>query len=380
MKSRVMNILKKVGAGVLAMTLIVGGCMLPAKEADAATVTGVTSNIEYVPVKFSVCKTYIGVEPNIVPEYTELSDKSDSFGYLFAGWYKGDSDASANKIPNNDTSIADDTIVYAKFVPAYVMSVKCQNWSTTTANSVSTNIRLISSLDSNMYSQFGFRVNKWTANEDGSFTSAWGGYKEKAVSKIFKGGIDIYSDSDSYTTCETSDVFGEKSTYAASITLQGVKKEDFATTYSIQPYWVTFDGTKVYGLARYAHVEDGLNGYINVPVNLKDTDGVAAGVVKVDCSSLPDGYTFDKAECGIQFPEMSCHDNKNVVKIAANIADLTANASSNDIFVNLRFKPGDAKTTRTFDGTFYHFTMSEIDFVTNTEEAPKEYTVWDIQY
>lgn len=373
MKSRMMNVIKKASIGLLTAAMVVVGSGVTSLVANAATTSGVTSGVVYEDVTYATCKSYISDKK--APEYTTISGKTDDYGYLFAGWFKAENDASANKITASTTGISDSTTVYAKFVPAYVMSVKCQNLSTTTASSASTDIRFLSSLDSAMYSEFGFRVEKLTLNSDGSYTETLIG--EKAVSKIFGGGIKIYNGTD-FNTYPTEHVFGAKAKYAASLTLTGVT--DFAAVYSVQPYWVTFDGTKVYGLARNAHVEDGLNGYINVPVNLKSASAVAAGILTVDCSAL-EGYTLDKVERGADFQEMEYKDKgNNKIRVVGNVANINANAESNDLFVNLRFKPTGNKVSRTFNENFYHFDVSEVDFCDNTEATPSGYTVWDIQY
>lgn len=374
MNTKVMEMLRNAGARLLVFALVVVGSGMPSSVAEAATTSGIANEVTYQEVKYVDCKTYI--TKSEAPEYTAVSGVDDSFGYLFAGWFTAKNDSSANKITAATTGIADDTTVYAKFVPAYVMSVKCQNWSDTKEDSTSTKIRLLSSLDSAMYSEFGFRVEKLMANEDGSYTETLIG--EKAVSKIYEGGIDIYSGANK-TTYSTDKVFGAKSVYAASLTLTGVT--DFVAIYSIQPYWVTFDGTKVYGLARNAHVEDGLYGYINVPVNLKSVDDVAAGILSVDCSALPSGYKLKNVERGAAFQEMSYSDKgNNVIKCAGNVADISSNVESNDLFVNLRFAPSGDKATRTYDGKFYHFGISGVEFCDNKETEPEDYKVWNIQY
>ena len=375
MKSRIMKILKKTGAGLLAVAMVVVGSNATSMVAHAATSEGIENKVTYQKVKYSDCKGYIAEQK--APEYETVSGVDDSYGYLFAGWFTKEEDASENKITASTTGIEDETIVYAKFVPAYVMSVKCQNLSTTTKDSTSTSIRLLSSLDSSMYSEFGFHVEKLTKNEDGSYTVAT--EAEKAVSKIYAGGIDIYSSSTVKDTYSTSNVFGQESEYAAMMILKNVT--DFTAVYSVQPYWKTFDGTKVYGLARNVHVEDGLNGYINVPVNLKSEDGVAAGVLTVNCSALPTGYELFDVERGVAFQEMEYNATDNVITIVCNVADIAANVASDDLFANLRFKPTDGNAaSRSYDGTFYHFEISEIDFCDISETELDDYTVWNIQY
>ena len=371
MKSRVAKILKKTSAGFLAMAMVVVGSNFTSFVVNAAVEAGIANEVTYPEVKYADFVKYIDAKE--APEYKTVAGADDNYGYLFAGWYKAKSDSTENKITAK-ADVASGTTVYAKFVPAYVMSVKCQNLSTTEEGKATT-IRLLSSLDSPMYSAFGFKVEELKLNADGTYTEEFIG--EQNVSKIFSKGIDIYNGT-GFTTYDTEHVFGAKSKYAASVRLTDVS--DFAATYSVQPYWVTFDGTKVYGLARNAHVEDGLNGYINVPVNLKSADDVAAGMLSVDCSALPEGYKLKDVEPGAAFPEMNFSDKNNVVKCVGNVADISKNAESNDLFVNLRFEPTGEAAKRTYDGNFYHFTVSDVEFCDNEENEPEGYTVWNIQY
>ena len=372
MKSRIVKMLKRTGVGLLAVAMVVVGSNAVSMVAHAEESTSITDTVTYLEVTYEDCEGYIAKEE--APDYKTLAGSDTDYGYLFAGWFTDKSDESGNEITDATTGIADDETVYAKFVPAYVMSVKCQNLSTTTSDSKSTSIRLLSSVDSSRYSEFGFRVELLAENEDGSYNISK--YAEQAVSKIYAGGIDIWNGKD-FDKKDTPNVFGTASTYAAMMILKNVT--DFEAVYSVQPYWKTFDGTKVYGLTRNVHVQDGLNGYINVSVNLKSSDDVAAGMLTVDCSALA-GYTLLDVERGVDFQEMEyVEGDNNQITIVCNVEKVTANVASDDLFVNLRFAPGDTATSRSYTGEFYQFEVSGEDF-TNIAEDDLTYDVWNIQY
>ena len=83
--------------------------------------------------------------------YTDYFGKQDNIptkeGYLFGGWYK---DQEGTTVIKEASQVSEGETVYAKFVPAYVLSVKAQIFSTTertTEGTGKTNVRLVSSLD-----------------------------------------------------------------------------------------------------------------------------------------------------------------------------------------------------------------------------------------
>ena len=104
-------------------------------------------------------------------------------GYVFGGWFKsvnegaegaevyveGDSTtyyaplevAELNTDSDNDCDYTG--TAYAKFVPAQVLSVKAQNQADTVATTPSTNVRILSSTDSDNYAKVGFDI--WVNNK-----------------------------------------------------------------------------------------------------------------------------------------------------------------------------------------------------------------------
>ena len=82
--------------------------------------------------------------------YPKLSGEPD---WLFAGWFRDEAcTTSVGKV----TTVSTD--VYAKFVDADLSYIKCQVTPGTDVTSEKTNMRVISTLDSNRYSGAGFYV------------------------------------------------------------------------------------------------------------------------------------------------------------------------------------------------------------------------------
>lgn len=266
-KKRVSNVMKTLIAGCMAMAIVVSGIAVLPDSAKAAEEIE-KGEIVYSPMDMGM---YWNVEPKTAPVEP---------GYVFAGWYtKDESDEftaiiEADGIPTNE-------ITYAKFVPAYVLSVKTQveAQAETESDAIdkpeSTFMRVLSSVDSGNYQNVGFEIllgDKEVELEVEAFTKVYNGLKLSATAQEA-----IYPE----------DVFGEASDYFTALDLKNIKAAKYSSKIYIRPYWTTLDGTKVEGLARNVRVEDKYTDYkyVSVPINLL-TDGVnpvkvAAGMVEV---------------------------------------------------------------------------------------------------
>ena len=110
----------------------------------------------------------VDIKNEIVYQQTDYADYDEAWGnqekiptkegYLFGGWYK---DAEGNTAVKSKEQVAEDAEVYAKFVPAQVLSVKAQNFYGT-ANTAETNgkthTRLVSTVDALAYKNVGFEI------------------------------------------------------------------------------------------------------------------------------------------------------------------------------------------------------------------------------
>jgi len=246
---------------------------------------GSNDNVVYAEIADAVSDvTPEGVD-YIVEKHTDISDyrNKNADGYytspsiekadtttatnewVFAGWY--------TSVECNDT--LKKSVVsgegYAKFVSADVLSVKCQISTDTQLTSPSTLLRCISSVDSLKYSMVGFDLitPAETKNMEGSTVGTR---------------IQVSEDKASNPCNYSPKVVDTESTYFYSA-IETIKGEDFANGFLVKPYWITKDGTKVYGVSKYVVIADALNkSAIYIPVK-KSTEPTEGATFTVDGTS-----------------------------------------------------------------------------------------------
>lgn len=381
MKKKMFSTAKKLVAGIATVAMIAAGIIVVPTEVDATEVdaTGPKASVSDL-VKYQEVTDRAVFENHYTNKTAPTINSESGYGYLFGGWYTHDGKEYVAVVEG--TEVSESVKVYAKFVPAYVMGVKCQNHSTTTSGSTSTSMRIYTSIDSLQYNEVGFNVSEVMLSADGTYSGQEPlGDGKYTIDTVYKG-LYVYDTEGNKKGYDSEDIFGIKADYLAGTTIKNI--DDFNAIICIQPYWITKDGTTVNGLTKYAHVVDGLYGYINVPVNLKDSFGVAAGVLTIDYSTtgleLVSVEGVNTIEGGRVFEEMAYNaGNAGVVKCVGNMANISNDdKASDDIYINLRFKAPEGG--KEYDGTFYHFTVGSEDFCNRAEEKPTTYDVWNIQY
>ncbi len=153
-------------------------------------------------------------------------------GHVFSGWYE---DKECTKPIKGDAP--KDGKAYAKFIDKKVMDVKAQISANLTDND-STNdstgsIRFVTTVDSLKYVKAGFKIN-------------YNG-KERIVSsnKVYQR---LYAISgNEVLDYRPNEEFSESSSFFKAITITGIGKADFDTEITVTPFWITVDGTTVYG-------------------------------------------------------------------------------------------------------------------------------------
>mgnify|MGYP002310470554 CR=1 FL=1 len=157
-------------------------------------------------------------------------------GYVFAGWFT-DTEATS--------PVADETTnVYAKFVTQDVLSVKGQLKAGTTAESLNTDYRFSTTVDSLNYQNIGFNI---TVN---------GNTKSPSSTTVYK---KITARSGNEIIAHDPTVFSAVSQYFHTYTITGIPQSAFATEIQIAAYGTTLDGTVVTGPARTLTVNMGIN-------------------------------------------------------------------------------------------------------------------------
>lgn len=363
------EIAKKVTVSLLAIAMLMLGVSVSKAEVEAAAYP-YEDEIQYISEIDGEFEADVLYNSNQAPEIP---------GYVFGGWFSDDK--GKNQIISE--TVEEGTKLYAKFVPAYVLSVKAQNYKGVNANSTSAKLRLISAVDDDAhYQKVGFDIYFGNRTDTGYVANAEG---TKVYSKIT-----VIQDDQSKNIYEPKQAFGEQAAYFNIAEIENIGSGSFKSTIYVKPYWVTNDGTKVYGLGKYVCVQDGIDGIISIPINLSTAQKIAAGKVKV---SYPENLTCyideENNEKGYVagrrlLSEMAIKiDEKNhKIMCVGNAESVSAGnlAANSDLYVSLRFKAASGQTV-TVGETRLNFTIESTEFC-NWEEQPVEMSdfVWDIQY
>lgn len=230
-------------AAMLAVTIMVSVGAVDWKNVEATETTN-TLEIEYEDLDMSMYWKENGEETALVKP-----------GYVFGGWYSAENDNEESKL----MQVPESGTTYAKWVPSYVLSVKAQievDKEVGFGVGEETYIRLISSVDTT-YREYGCNViyNKRAGEEKYDFT-------DENAYKLVSGeteGFYLYktiraSKDESAVSKTPQEVFGDCSEYFFVLQLTGNSYNNSIKPIHVRPYWVTHDGTRVEGLAKYVRV------------------------------------------------------------------------------------------------------------------------------
>lgn len=169
-------------------------------------------------------------------------------GYLFAGWYT-DSDLTEPRTSWKMT--ADTTTLYAKWVPESMLNTKAQLSSGTEDSSDKTSMRILSSVDSTQYKSVGFVL---STTENGNITSSNDSCTTVNTTTVYS---NILADDELLSVDEIgSQYFCDESKYLFALTLNDIPNSKFASEIYLRPFFITKDGTTVYGTTSTRSVGD----------------------------------------------------------------------------------------------------------------------------
>lgn len=233
-------------AGLTGMTFQVDTEKAGVMYFDAFSV-GMTEKANVIQSEPRIILYQEGYQPGTAPadanEYREE-------GYIFAGWFVDEACTQAL----TKTNVKETEKAYAKYVDEKVLGVKAQVSANLTDNSAENDdegsIRFVTTVDSLNYKKVGFVLRI--------------GDVEVTVgsNKVYKV---LYAVSDSLTKWEEyhpDTEFSAQSKYFKTFTLTGFKKDgakfNYDTEVTVTPYWVTQDGTTVYGDSEVKSIRMGL--------------------------------------------------------------------------------------------------------------------------
>ena len=291
-------------------------------------------------------------------------------GYFFGGWYKS---ASEEEPLTEETAGEYNGTAYAKFVPSYVLSVKAQLSSgVSEGDGEPASIRILTGLDSLKYQYVGVQISLGNGSE----------LKNSEKTKVYdKVEIGTGENKASVTAEQT---FGATAHFYGVWKIGKISDANDANIIYVRPYWETMDGTIVYGLAKYVHVEDGYKQYISVPINMMSGAAAAAGITTMEFEN--DKLDFVGVEPGRMFDDtMEYSEGANTVKIVGNGTTVGSFKSNETLFANVRFQAKedvslyDTSTSEYKRTIFPQFKALEQDF-SDWNEDTVDAGVWDIQY
>ena len=354
-----MNKNKKIFAWIIsAITILTGVMISPTHTKAAEGAIKVQSKIIYEEMSYQTYSESWGVKAPIKD------------GYFFGGWYE---DANGDTAIKKKEQITEETNVYAKFVPANLLSVKAQNFSTTAqtdATDDKTTTRMVSSIDSSQYFNVGFEIVDIEGNR--KITDAPLDVVYEKLQVVEEDTTKDYTPQQIFGT-----VSNAKSQKFIVLSLRNIPESKWNSDIYVRPYWTTYDGIRVYGLGKYVYVQDGLDGWISVPINLHTGVQVAAGMLEV-IVPRSENYTLTYQECrvGRVFSEVTVASNMNKIKCIANVSKVE-DVYANDLYAVLRFKvEGDYEVG---NGTFLDFIIDNISFC-NIDERMVPMNILNIRY
>ncbi len=215
MNGSIKNLVIKNGENVVSWTLSSNKAYpLNAVKASDGTNNAHFAGIENI--NDSVVVNYDNAAAGNLPENT-----ADMDGYVFAGWFT-DEDCT---VPLTGTGAA-----YAKYVDKNVLTVKAQvNQNTNNA------IRFVTTVDSLDYKLVGFEIEFGGKMAD----------REKTKTTTVYQSLNQFVDGNNTPVSPT--VFSPASNFFAAFTVRNVPSDKTSEKFTVRAYWITLDGTAVYG-------------------------------------------------------------------------------------------------------------------------------------
>jgi len=356
-----MKKLKRVLASMIIMALLVTALnTLPIKAEAAETKVDGANGVIYVSDADN---------ENYQVAWTNKTAPTRS-GYVFGGWYKnGDTGWEAIKESQRGMFNED---VYAKFVPAEVLSVRAQldtNAETNKNNTEKTYLRLLSAVNGLDYQKVGFDIWYNKIYEE----------KDEAASNITKVFEKIQNSETENQEISANAIFGEAATHFSVLRLEDIYQVNYEFVIHVTPTWTTLDGTTVRGQAKYVRVVDGFDGnhFISVPINFSSGSAVSAGQLELQYNTNLEVVHFDT---GKQMLEGTYSDDKNgTIKIIVNVdgtAEVKDVQPEDDIYANVWFRVKTGVDTE----AKWNFTMQNLSFCNWNEDWVKDLSAWDVTY
>ena len=372
----VMKKMKQLIASILVIAMALSCAMIFPENTTAANTTEIPESVDY-DASYSISA------------YWNERKAPTKAGYVFGGWYtettvndgkKYTALKEADLVKVEDLDALEN--VCAKFVPAYVLSVRAQMQAATENEETrgeSTDLRVLSAVDSTSYQNVGFDV---LFNKRTPFASS---EEEKTVkTSVYKNIRNTDGE------INATEVFGSPATHFSVLKIEEIKSKNYEKVIYVTPYWTTMDGTRVEGISKYVRIMDGYtsNQYISVPINLLTGDAVAAGKIQMQYDYQTLNYVG--YDTGVLLPKMEINvDSANgIIHIVGNTEPSEDNQFNNvdpesDIYGNVWFQ---RKTAQEMEDAGvqlparWDFLMQEESFCDWSENMIDNVEAWHVRY
>lgn len=161
-------------------------------------------------------------------------DQTSKEGYLFAGYFNDEQTTQPNKNAEN---------AYVKWIDEAVLNIKVQ----LEQNELTSNIRFVTTIDSLYHQVVGFEMSIF--NDGVAFTPM----KDINTTTVYK---NIVSNVDDTLLYNDPTICSYASNYFTTFTLTNIPNDCYDYDIEVKPYFITYDGTKVYGEARTISVNE----------------------------------------------------------------------------------------------------------------------------
>ncbi len=214
-------------------------------------------------------------------------------GYLFAGWFKRDSDTASPIAITRKTGSA-----YAKFVDADLLNIKAQVRYKDVNNIGKMDIRFITTVDGLRYRTMGFQL------------AYDGKYKDYQSENVYSTINAWEEDQQAYRTYVPEDLC-LSAQYFKAYTLWNVPIDSFNTPIQATAYWETLDGTLVTGESAVKRVYEGIQdvtspeAYGYEKITIDDFGVIGNAYSKVSHSGTYTGSSLEKKylDVDVVFPD-----------------------------------------------------------------------------
>lgn len=191
-------------------------------------------------------------------------------GYLFGGWYKQKCETFEDECANvlSTVVIPDGGVIFAKFVPKAVLGVQAQVSAGDLAEITDdASLRFVTSVDSLVYKEVGFDIEYV---KDGITTPIHCNSKQvydQLLATDGSGKID--------TSFVPSQMFNKESEYFKTCTITKISAKYCDLVLKVTPYWITVDGTPVYGETVSKTLSQGMTRLSDIYVSSEGNDGAS---------------------------------------------------------------------------------------------------------